>query len=173
MYLIVSLEVVPPTLRLAAWGAAGRLERRPRPEREAAVGTGRPRNPTDKGTPRASVGRKATGVAPSGSTRPGYRRGDSLSRSGATSTLTPVPATHPRLRTHTASAQSSAVHPLLKHAPARPTRRERGTSPREMKSDTPNTHAPQWRTTHARLLRARARLRQLHRQRQVRSSRNG
>ncbi|HEX8351660.1 MAG TPA: hypothetical protein VF611_01960 [Pyrinomonadaceae bacterium] len=40
-----------------------------------------------------------------------------------------------------------------------------------MKPDTPNTHAPQWRTTHARLLRARARLRQLHRQR--RSSRNG
>ncbi|HEX6183131.1 MAG TPA: hypothetical protein VFZ44_04400 [Pyrinomonadaceae bacterium] len=42
-----------------------------------------------------------------------------------------------------------------------------------MKSDTPNTHAPQLRTTHARLLRARARLRQIHRQRQFRSSRNG
>ncbi|MET0646238.1 MAG: hypothetical protein ABW208_06425 [Pyrinomonadaceae bacterium] len=43
-----------------------------------------------------------------------------------------------------------------------------------MKSDTHHTQAPtSWRTTHARVLRARARLRQLHRQRQTKSSRNG
>ena len=37
-----------------------------------------------------------------------------------------------------------------------------------------NTHAaPQWRTTHARVLRARRRLRQLHRRRHAKLSRNG
>ncbi|HEX8118738.1 MAG TPA: hypothetical protein VF521_15790 [Pyrinomonadaceae bacterium] len=42
-----------------------------------------------------------------------------------------------------------------------------------MKSETHQTQAPpSWRTTHARVLRARARLRQQHRQRQ-KSSRNG
>ncbi|HEX8687833.1 MAG TPA: hypothetical protein VF654_15095 [Pyrinomonadaceae bacterium] len=41
-----------------------------------------------------------------------------------------------------------------------------------MNSEMHSTNAPQWRTTHARVLRARARLRRLHRQRRGKSSRN-
>jgi hypothetical protein len=174
VWLIVSVEGVSPTLRLVRGDAAGtplrssgRPRRRGRHEQPRAAFETQPR----KAHHARAWAAKPTGVERFTSTRPGCRRGDSLSRSGANPNPAPHAATHSRLRTHTASARTSAAKPHLKLPRARTARRA---SPREMKSDTHQTQAPpSWRTTHARVLRARARLRQIHRQRQTKSSRNG
>ena len=110
---------------------------------------------------------KPTGVETSkASTRPGCRRGDSLSRGVRT-------RAHARVRPPafgSLSRQRAKFKPpsTLPRAEARPDLR--AMNPSEL-----NTHAaPQWRTTHARVLRARRRLRQLHRRlRHAKLSRNG
>lgn len=110
---------------------------------------------------------KPTGVETSkASTRPGCRRGDSLSRGVRAKT-------HARVRPPafgSLSRQRAKVQAPL-HSPARRGQPDlRAMNPSEL-----NTHAaPQWRTTHARVLRARRRLRQLHRRlRHAKLSRNG
>ena len=107
------------------------------------------------------------------STWPGCRRGDSLSRSGATPTLTPH-ASDALLPSEEFSV-SADFKPLLRRARRSHVRsaEHKRKGPPQMNSANANTSTPHWRTTHARVLRARARLRQLHRTRQGKSSRNG
>ena len=174
MWLIVSVEGVSPTLRpVRAGSGEAPLRSSGRPRKRGFEKSAAPplKLNRERHTKRELGPQSRRESKRAASTRPGCRRGDSLSRSGATPDPAQRAATHSRLRTHTASNVTSAVNPLLKLPHARTARRA---SPQEMNSDTQNTQAPQtWRTTHARVLRARARLRQLHRQRQVKSSRNG
>jgi hypothetical protein len=67
-----------------------------------------------------------------------------------------------------------SLNTLLRRARRSPTLPSRldETAPRKMNSEM-NTNTPPSRTTHARVLRARARLRRLHRRRQLNPSRNG
>ncbi|MDQ3744600.1 MAG: hypothetical protein M3444_09485 [Acidobacteriota bacterium] len=67
-----------------------------------------------------------------------------------------------------------SLNTLLRRTPWSPTLpgQLREPAPRKMNSEM-NTNTPPSRTTHARVLRARARLRRLHRRRQLNPSRNG